>query len=355
MLVPGLSIERKLIIQKKLDKLIDKEYNSPCNKFVKNINKFNEQITKNFLSEKMSKLNAKLSKNFYLKRNPQNKLKLLTNIDTNVSEFEHVKKRIYETFSVNELLILFNNLAYFIKNEKIRSIFPKLNKNFSETIYTKGKTEKTPIKKLKKQLNLISPLKYDKDLNKINSSYYINKEKINKLLSDYNRKVKTEKQNIINKEIKNKQQKIYFQKTLNKMGYKINNISNLSHSKEFSYEHPLVNYYIGRKGNNMKESIINYKKNVNNFLNTKKEYKNILDKNRNILNLIKNIKENLYTNRMKEKEETHKRLKEVISLTKRFNNNFKRKFFSLRKNYHDNNTNYFTNFENSKHFNSMNL
>lgn len=355
MLVPGLSTERKIIIQKKLDKLLNKEYNSPCNKFVKNINKFNDQITKNFLSEKMSKLNAKLSKNLYLKRYPQNRLKLLMNIDTNVSEFEHVKRIIYQTFTISELLILFNNLDYFIKNEKIRAIFPKLNKKSSDDIYTKGITEKTPLKKVKKKLDLVSPLKYDKDLNKINSSFFINKEKINKILSDYNKKVKIEKQNIINKELKNFQQKKYFQKTLNKMEFNINNISNVSNSKEFSCEHPLVNYFMDKKRNNTKANIINYKKNVNSILGRKNRYKNMLNKNKNNLNLIKNIEENFISNRMKEKEEMHKRLKEVISLTKRINNNFKKKLYYFRKNGSDNSSNYFTNLDNGTNFNSINI
>ena len=332
MMVPGLSTERKLIIQNKLDKILNKEYYSPCKKYIKHINKFNEQITKNFQHEKMSKLNAKLSKNFYLKRNPQNKLKLFINIDTNASEYEHVKKIIYKTFTINELLILFNNLDYFIKDEKIRKFFPKLEKDSISKIYSKDITEKTPLIKIKKNLDLISPLKFDKDLNKANSSYFINKERINKILSEYNKKVKNEEKNIINKDLKNVKEKNYFQKTMRKLRYNVNNITNLSNSKEYSFEHPLVNYYIDQKKNNQKSNIIKYKK--NSLLNSKnkKRYSNLINKNKSTISLIKNIEGNLLTNRIKEKNETHTRLKEIISLTKRLNTNFKKTIFNLRKN-----------------------
>lgn len=360
MMVPGLSTERKLIIQNKLDKILNKEYYSPCKKYIKQINKFNEQITKNFQHEKMSKLNAKLSKNLYLKRNPQNKLKLLINIDTNVSEYEHVKKIIYKTFTINELLILYNNLDYFIKNEKIRAIFPKLKNNICK-IYSKEITEKTPMIKIKKKLNLVSPLQFNKDLNKANSSYFINKDKINKILSEYNKKVKSEEKNIINKELKDIKQQNFFQKTMRKLKYNINNISNVSNSKEYSFEHPLVNYYICQKKNNKISNIINYKNNVLLNKKNKNKYKNLINKNKSALSLIKNIEGNLLTKRIKEKNETHKRLRDMISLTKRINTNFKRTLFNLRKNGScydinlDKNSNNLLNLDSGIDFNSVKL
>ena len=184
MLVPGLSTVGKLKIQSKLDKLLRKEYNTPCSKFMKHINSFNEQVTKNFSEEKMSKLNAKLSKNFYLKRSPEAKLNQIINIDTNVSAFEHVKNELFKTFNINELLIL-------------------LNKNNYETIYAKDISDNSPLKKIKKQLNIISPLKYDKSLNVLNSSHLINKDKINNILLNYKKRLKKEEEKIYNQKIKN--------------------------------------------------------------------------------------------------------------------------------------------------------
>ena len=109
-----------------------------------------------------------------------------------------------------------------------------------------------------------------------------------------------------------------------------------------------------KKRNNTKVNIINYKKNANSILGRKNRYKNMLNKNKSNLNLIKNIEENFISNRMKEKEEMHKRLKEVISLTKRINNNFKKKLYNSRKG-SDNSSNYFTNLDNGINFNSINI
>ena len=106
MLVPGLPDKRKIEIQNKLNKIINKEYNSPCEKFIKNFIKFNEKMRINFSHEKMLKLNAKLSKNFYMKRKPEDKLKQLMNININNSELGHVKRTIFRNFTLNELLIL---------------------------------------------------------------------------------------------------------------------------------------------------------------------------------------------------------------------------------------------------------
>lgn len=340
MLVPGLSITRKIIIQNKLDKIINKEYNTPCRKFIKQINKFNEQLTKNFTNEKMSILNAKLSKNFYLKRSPQHRLKLIMNFDTNISEFERVKKTIYKTFTLNELLILFKNLDYFIKDDKIREIFPKLNKNFFETIYSKDITDKTPMQKIKKKLNLISPLKYNKELNKNNSSYFINKEKINKILLEYNKKMKKEEKKIANKKMKDFEQQKFFQKTMRELRYNINNISKISNSREFSFEHPLVNYYLDKKKKFLKSNIINYKTNVLSLtMKNSNKYKCIINKYKNTLSLIKNNQGNILTNRIKEKQIINIKKKEIDSLSLRFNNDFKNKIYTLRKSESFNNFN----------------
>ena len=333
MLVPGLSTVGKLKIQSKLDKLLRKEYNTPCSKFMKHINSFNEQVTKNFSEEKMSKLNAKLSKNFYLKRSPEAKLNQIINIDTNVSAFEHVKNELFKTFNINELLILFNNLDYFIKDENIRAVFPKINKNNYETIYAKDISDNSPLKKIKKQLNIISPLKYDKSLNVLNSSHLINKDKINNILLNYKKRLKKEEEKIYNQKIKNINTQRQFQKTMKKLRYNLNNISKLSNSKEYTYEHPLANYYIEKRKDIQNTNIINYKKNIVLSANNKTNYKNkiVLNKNKNTLSILKNIEDNLLSTRLKEKNEKFKRLKKIASLTKRYSNTFRRKLFTLRQ------------------------
>ena len=336
MLVPGLSTQKKIIIQNKIDTILNNEYYSTCNKFIKQINKFNEKLTKNFTHEKMSKLNAKLSKNIYLKRYPQNKLKQLLNIDINNSEIEHVKKLIYKTFTLSELLILYNNLDYFIKDEKIRSIFPILNKNKIESLYSKEMSDKTPIAIIKKNIKLISPISRDINLNKKNSNYLDNKEKINKILLEYNKRIIEEKKINYNNELKNIEQQNYFQKTLKKLKYNINNISKITNSKNFSFEHPLVNYYYEKKKNIQKTNINSYKNNsislCKNKLKNKYKFKNLLKQNKKTLSFIKNIEENLITKRIKEKDENQKKLKQITIITNRFNNHFKRKLYLLRGN-----------------------
>ena len=119
---------------------------------------------------------------------------------------------------------------------------------------------------------------------------------------------------------------------MRKLRYNINNISNLSNSKEYSSEHPLVNYYIDQKKNSQKSTIINYKNNILFSKKNKNNYSNLINKNKSALFLLKNIEANLLANRIKEKNKTHRRLKEIISLTKRINTNFKRALFNLRKN-----------------------
>ena len=362
MLIPGLSTENKLIIQKKLDKILNKEYTSPCQKFIKQINKFNDKVAKNLTNEKLIKLNAKLSKNFYLKRNPHNKLKLILNIEGDLPEFEHVKKAIYKSFTINELIILFNNLDYFIKDEKIRKIFPKLKNGTFHPIYSKDITKQNSIKRIKPKLNLVSPLQDDKNKNKVNNGYFLKKEKINKILSCFNKKVKKEKKDILKKELKDIIQKNFYRKTMNKMNYDLNNISRISNSKEFSFEHPLVNFYFDQKKKKCKTGILNYKSNSihNTKFKNQNLYKNIINENKNMLSFIKNIEDNLLTNRITEKNITHRRVKEIASLTKRFNNDFRLRLYNLRKNNSNNscnfdNSNNYIKFNSGRDYNSFNL
>ena len=350
MLVPGLSTEQKLIIQKKLDNILNKEYISICPKFIKQIDRFNGNITQNFLNEKRAKLTAKLSKYFYLRRNPENKLKLILNLDTNLSEVEHVKKIIYKSFTINELLIIFNNLDYFIKDEKIREIFPKLkNSNFHD-IYSKELTEKTPLKKIDKKLNLVSKIKDDTIKNNAINRYYLKKERINKIFLDFNKKVRKERKDLLKKELKDIKRKNYFRKTMNKMNYDINNISKISNSKEFSFEHPLIEYYFDKKKKEKKSNILNYK---NNFIHCYRIknlnlYKNMINENKNTSSFIKNNGDNLLNNKIKEKNMTQRKIKKIGTLRKRFNNDFQINLYKLRKN--NSNLSYNNNFDISNNY-----
>ena len=216
MLVPGLSTKRKIEIQNKLNKIINKEYNSPCEKFIKNIDKFNEKIRINFSHEKMLKLNAKLSKNFYLKRQPEDKLNQLMNININNSEFGHVKRTLFKTFTLSELLILNNNIDYFIKDKNIRSNFPKLNKN--ETIYSKNISDELSFKNLSGKIKLKSPLRHDKEMNIKD----FNKDK-NNIINEYRIKLIKEGKNIFNKNNKDTEQRKKFQKTMRKLTFNLDN------------------------------------------------------------------------------------------------------------------------------------
>jgi len=336
MIVPGLSTKRKIEIQNKLNKIINKEYNSPCEKFIKNLDRFNEKLRINFSHEKMLKLNAKLSKNFYLKRQPEDKLKQLMNININNSQYENVKRTLFKNFSPNELLILNNNIDYFIKDKNIRTIFPKLSKN--EAIYSKKISNELSFKNISKKIKLKHPLKIDKEINNIDN-IDINIDK-NNIIKEYRYNLKKEGINMINKNNnKDIEQQNKFQKTMRKLTYSLDNIGKISNSKEFSFEHPLVDYYFDIKKKKNKEKIINYKRYASmSHRNNNNKYEELLKQNKNNLLFLNNIKKKLFTNRLLEKNEKHIKVKEINSLTKKINNIFKRKLVSIKKNTSYNNS-----------------
>jgi hypothetical protein len=326
MLVPGLSTKRKKEIQNKLNKIIIKEYNSPCKKFIKNLDRFNEKLRINFSHEKMIKLNAKLSKNFYLKRQPEDKIKQLMNFNINNSDFGHIKRTLFNNFTPNELLILNNNIDYFIKNKNIRTIFPKLSKN--EAINTKEISNELSLKNFSKKIKLKHPLKFEKEMNNID----LNIEK-NNIIREYRIKLIKEGKNMLNKNNnKDIEQQNKFQKTMRKLAYSLDNIEKISNSKEYSFEHPLVDFYFDIKKKKNNDKIINYKRYSNMSYRNNNKYQELLKQNRNSILFLNNIKKKLFTNRLLEKNEKYIKFKEFNSLSKQFNNNFKSKIVSLKKN-----------------------
>ena len=338
MLVPGLSTKRKIEIQNKLNKIINKEYNSPCEKFIKNLDRFNEKLRINFSHEKMIKLNAKLSKNFYLKRQPEDKLKQLMNVNINNSQFGNVKRTLFKNFTPNELLILNNNIDYFIKDKNIRTIFPKLSNN--EAIHSKKILDELSFKNFSKKIKLKHPLKFDKEINNIDNinNIDLNIDK-NNIIKEYRYNLKKEGINKLNKNNnKDIEQQNKFQKTMRKLTYSLDNIGKISNSKEFSFEHPLVDYYFDIKKKKNKEKIINYKRNASMSHRNNNKYQDLLKQNKNNLILLNNIKKKLFTNRLLEKNEKHIKVKEINSLTKKINNIFKRKLVSIKKNSSCNNS-----------------
>ena len=327
MLVPDLSTKRKIEIQNKLNKIINKEYNSPCEKFIKNLDRFNEKLRINFSHEKMLKLNAKLKKNFYLKRQPEDKLKQLMNININNSKFGHVKRALFKNFTPNELLILNNNIDYFIKDKNIRTIFPKLSKN--EIIYSKKISNELSFKNFSRKIKLKHPLKFDKELNNID----LNIDK-NNIIKEYRLNLKKEGINMFNRNNnKDIEKQNRLQKSMRKLTYSLDNIGKISNSKEFSFEHPLVDYYFDIKKKKNKEKIINYKRYTNmSHRNNNNKYQELLKQNKNRILFLNNIKKKLFTNRLLEKNEKYIKVKEINSYAKKFNNIIKRKIVSLKKN-----------------------
>ena len=332
MLVPGLSTKRNIEIQNKLNKIIIKEYNSPCEKFIKNLDRFNEKLRINFSHEKMIKLNAKLSKNFYLKRQPEDKINQLMNFNINNSDFGHVKRTLFNNFTPNELLILNNNIDYFIKDKNIRTIFPKLSK--IETIYSKKISHELPLKNFSKKIKLKNLLKFNKEMNNID----LNIEK-NNIIREYRIKLIKEGKNMFNKNNnKDIEQQNKLQKTMRKLTYSLDNIEKISNSKEFSFEHPLVDFYFDIKKKKNNDKIINYKRYPNMSHRNNNKYQELLKQNRNSILFLNNIKKKLFTNKLLEKNEKYIKVKEINSLSKIFNNNLKRKLVSLKKNSSCNNS-----------------
>jgi hypothetical protein len=335
MLVPDLSIKRKKEIQNKLIKILNKEYNSPCEKFIKNLDRFNGKLRINFSHEKMLKINAKLSKNFNLKRQPEDKLKQLMNININNSNFGHAKRIIFNKFTANKLLILNNNIDYFIKDKNISAIFPILSKN--ETIDSKKISDELSFKNFSQKIKLKHPLKFDKEMNNID----LNIDK-NNIIREYRINVKKEGKNIFNRNNhKDIEQQNKIQKTMRKLTYSLDNIKKITNSKEFSFEHPLVDYYFDIKKKNNNNKIINYKSYTNisqRNKNNNNKYQELFKQNNNNILFLNNIKKKLFTNRLLEKNEKYIKFKEFNSLSKKFNNNFKSKIVSLKKNSSYNNS-----------------
>ena len=71
-----------------------------------------------------------------------------------------------------------------------------------------------------------------------------------------------EGKNLFNKRNKDIEQQNKLQKAMRKLTFSLDNIEKISNSKEFSFDHPLVDYYFDIKKKNIKGKIINYKRYV---------------------------------------------------------------------------------------------
>ena len=318
MSIPGVSTLTKISIQNKLDNILDKEFHCACSKFIQNVNNFNDKLFKVFKSEKLYKINAKLSNNIYLKRYPIDKLKHIMNFDTNLSEYEHVINVLYKTFNLNELLILFHNLDYFIKNESIRNLFPKLTKTALDQIYIKNLSENNSFKEINKKLSLTSPLKYDKTLNKQHSSYYIAQNKKKDIILKYNRNIENQRKKIFEKEKANSMINEKIQKTMRKLRFDIDNIQKMVNSRNFHIDHPLVDYHMN-KSKSTKNSDNIYRKSLikQNFLSeaikSKDKFKKLSVINRDVISKCNMIKGNLSNGNLKEKQLRYQKFKEYLA------------------------------------------
>lgn len=239
--IPGVSIEKKLAIQHKIDKIINQEFLSPCPHFLDKVSSFNHRLYNSLSSEITCKRNAKISSNFHFSRGtPPTSFSYITEVKMYLNNPNYLLNLLIKTFPIDELIILLNHIDIFIKNEYVRKYFPKIKKESIEDIFDKNIINEN---KQTSTLPIIFP--YDtKNEIKIDAK----KEVTKKVDFLFNRE-KAKLDNFAREQIENKKK---LKKILNSMDLKINNITKIAN--ENNKHHPLVEYYINKNKKNMKRN-----------------------------------------------------------------------------------------------------
>ena len=273
-IIPGVSTQQRLEIQSKLDKIIQQNFLNICPHFVEKNNNFNLQLSKYILSSENCKFNSNLAKNFHFKIYDSHKFEHMKEFENNLYKPKTLLNKLFQNFSISELMILLNNLNVFVKNEKIRQYFPIIKGESIEDIFENKTTDENSQKKF---LPLLIPYTKKKDV----------KIKLKKhLIKEVNNLIINEKQKKIEEQIDDKKRKKLLNDILNDSNRKLLNIPSIVEKERIN--HPLIEYYINER--RMKQShstsILYHKPNI-------KKYQELHDINVKQINFLNTLKSNL--------------------------------------------------------------
>ena len=291
-IIPGVSTKQRLKIQNKLDKIISQDFLNICPHFAQNNDFFNLQLSQNLLSKENAKFNANLSKNFHSKTFNTYKIEHMKELNSFLTKPHKLLNKLFNTFTISELMILLNHLNVFVKNKEIRKFFPTIRSESLENMYQNQTTNESNQKKF---LPLLIP-------------YITNSEGKKKVKKDLMEEVKSislnQRQKDIEKELINEKNKKVLSDIIKESNKKLLNIRNFIKNEKLHINHPMIEYYMNQRKKKLNKSsstpIIFNKPNV-------KKYKELFDKNVKKINYLNSLKSNLIkqTNLIKkyEKEE----------------------------------------------------
>lgn len=273
--IPGVSIEKKLSIQHKIDKIIKQEFLAPCPHFLDKTSLFNHRLYNAISSEISCKRKAKISTAFHF-GNCSNSFSYITEVKAYLNNPKYLLNLLFSTFPTDELIILLNHIDVFIKNEYVRKYFPKIKKESVEDIFDKNIVNED------KQTNTL-PIVFPYDMKneiKVDAKKKV-QDKVRLLFTKERKKINQYNQREAQKEKKLK-------RILSDLGEKINNIRKYSDNKV--NKHPIVEYYMKKKlkkSSSMKEV----------FKPPKQEkYRKMFDENKKIIKYMKELEDNLIQN-----------------------------------------------------------
>ena len=273
-IIPGVSTQQRLEIQLKLDKIISQDFLNICPNFAQKNDNFNLKLSKYILSSENCKFNSKLAKNFHFKSYNLHKIEHMKEFESYLYKPKRLLNKLFETFSISELMIILNNLKVFVKNEKIRQYFPTIKSESIEEIFENKTTDENY---QKKYLPLLIPFTKKKEI-KIQLKKHLIKE-VNSLIIN-------EKQKEIEEHSYEEKRKKRLNDILNDSNRKLLNIPNIVNKERIN--HPLIQYYMNER--RMKKSgstsILYNKPNI-------KKYQELHDINIKQINFLNTLKSNL--------------------------------------------------------------
>ena len=153
--------------------------------------------------------------------------------ENNLYKPKTLLNKLFQNFSISELMILLNNLNVFVKNEKIRQYFPIIKGESIEDIFENKTTDENSQKKF---LPLLIPYTKKKDV----------KIKLKKhLIKEVNNLIINEKQKEIEEHSLEEKRNKRFNDILNDSNRKLLNIPYIVNKERIN--HPLIEYYINER------------------------------------------------------------------------------------------------------------
>lgn len=273
--IPGVSIEKKLSIQHKIDKIIKQEFLAPCPHFLDKTSLFNHRLYNAISSEISCKRKAKISTAFHF-GNSSNGFSYITEIKAYLNNPKYLLNLLFSTFPTDELIILLNHIDVFIKNEYVRKYFPKIKKESVEDIFDKNIVNED---KQTSTLPIVFPYDVKNEI-KVDAKKQV-QDKVRLLFTKERKKI-----NEYNEREAKKKKKL--KRILSDLGEKINNIQ--KYSDKTVNKHPLVEYYMKKK---IKKS--SSMKDV--FKPPKEEkYQKMFEENKKTIKYMKELEDNLIRN-----------------------------------------------------------